>query len=317
MTVTGTTQVNLRVRVAEISRSITKEFGFDWSAIANPGAFSFGLATGRDFISGTTAFLRGQSLNGSIIPGAIFGAVHTQRLSVNGLLDLLAEQGLTSILAEPNLTAISGQPASFLAGGEFPIPVAQINNVTTIEFKKFGVSLEFVPTVLSGERISIKVKPEVSELSTQGAIQTNGLTIPALTVRRTETTVELGSGQSFAVAGLIQNNTNTDIGQYPGLVDLPVLGPLFRSSSFQRNETELVIIVTPYLVRPIASAKAMASPLDGFAPASDLERIFEGRAATAGAPGGVGIGLGPAGQRLVGDAGFILEPTEGSCATGC
>src|SRR5262249_34892599 len=154
------------------------------------------------------------------------------------------------VLAEPNLTAISGETASFLAGGEFPVPVSQTAATSgtllptiTIQFKPFGVSLDFVPTVLSSERISLKVRPEVSDLSDRGAITTGGLTIPALSVRRAETTVELGSGESFAIAGLIQNNQNNDISKYPGLGDIPILGTLFRSTRFQRNETELVIIV--------------------------------------------------------------------------
>ncbi len=309
LTVPASTQVNLRVRVAEVSRSITKQFGFNWNAVASPGAFNFGLATGRDFLSNTAGTLtRAQALTSSTaIPGAIAAGVTTSRATVNGLLDLLAEEGLVSILAEPSLTAVSGQPASFLAGGEFPIPVSQINNVTTIDFKKFGVSLEFVPTVLGPDRISMKVRPEVSELTTQGAVQISGITIPALTVRRAETTIELGSGQSFAIAGLIQNNTSTDVTQYPGLGNLPVLGALFRSSSFQRNETELVIIVTPYIVRPVDSAQALKLPTDGFAPASDLERIFQGMAAKTGAQNPAGIGLGPDGGRFVGDAGFTLN----------
>lgn len=310
------TEVNLRVRVAEVDRQITKQFGFNWNAIANPGAFSFGLFTGRTFLSSGAGALSSANqivpapvlATGASIPGSILAGVQTSRVSADTLLDLLAEQGLVTILAEPNLTAISGQPASFLAGGEFPIPVAQINNTTTIEFKKFGVSLEFVPTVLTDNRITIKVKPEVSQLSSEGAIQLQGITIPALSVRRAETSVELGSGQSFAIAGLIQNNSSTDITKYPGLGDVPVLGTLFRSSSFQRNEFELVIIVTPYIVHPVASAEAMRLPTDGFAPATDLERIFQGaaaKAAPAASPHSPGIGLG--GERLLGDAGFTLE----------
>ena len=334
--ISGPQQVNLRVRVAEVSRQVTKQLGFNWETIVAPGAVAFGLATGR------TAFQAGgQALNapvitrppfgnfpvtgastttnlnniitraspltqGAAIPGSLFGNLQTGRASVNSLIDALAEEGLVTVLAEPNLTAISGQSASFLAGGEFPIPVAQsgANNAITIEFKQFGVSLDFVPTVLANNLISIKVRPEVSELSSQGAITLDNITIPAIAVRRADTTVELGSGDSFAIAGLIQNNTSNDVSKYPGLGDLPVLGPLFRSSSFQRNETELVIIVTPYVVRP-ANAQALRMPTDNFAPATDLERIFLGQINRADGSTGAVNKIGVTGTRLQGDAGFI------------
>ena len=320
--VSGAQQVNLRVRVAEVSRQITQELGFNWQSIVSPGAFSFGLATGRN------AFLAGGSslaptnfdINGvlsrapspanvSAIPGSFFGNFQSSRATVNSLIDALADQGLITILAEPNLTAISGQTASFLAGGEFPIPVQQATGAAggiTIEFKQYGVSLDFVPTVLANDRISMKVRPEVSQLSTQGAITLNSITVPALTVRRAQTTIELGSGDSFAIAGLIQNNSNTDLSKFPALGDLPVLGPLFRSTNFQRNETELVIIVTPYLVRP-AGANSFRAPTDGFRPATDLERIFLQRFNTD-APGTAGGSvLGAGGERLTGDAGFTID----------
>ena len=164
------------------------------------------------------------------------------------------------MLAEPNLTAMSGETASFLVGGEFPIPVAQQNNQVTIEFKQYGVSLAFVPTVLSGGRINMKVRPEVSALTTQGAVSlgigNSSIQVPALTVRRAETTVELASGQSFAIAGLLQDNTTLTGNALPGIGELPILGALFRSDSFQRNETELVIVITPYLVSGVSESGA-------------------------------------------------------------
>jgi pilus assembly protein CpaC len=200
--------------------------------------------------------------------------------------------------------ALSGEAASFLAGGEFPIPVAQRDDEISIEFKKFGVSLDFVPTVLSGNRINMKVRPEVSELSETGAIEVNGLRIPALSVRRAETTVELGSGQSFAIAGLLQNTSRTGVDKVPGLGDVPVLGTLFRSSRFQRNETELVIVITPYIVRPVSQANALAVPNDAVQPANDLERIFLGRINT---PRTAIPPIGPGAARLKGDVGFMLE----------
>ncbi|TIO23621.1 MAG: type II and III secretion system protein family protein, partial [Mesorhizobium sp.] len=157
---------------------------------------------------------------------------------------------IASVLAEPNLTAMSGEKASFLAGGEFPIPVLQENRQVSVEFRHFGVSLEFVPTVLSNNQINIHVTPEVSELSTQGAVQINGISVPAVSTRRADTVVELASGQSFAIGGLIRRNVNNDVRAFPWLGEMPILGPLFRSSSFQKEESELVILVTPYIVRP-------------------------------------------------------------------
>ena len=177
----------------------------------------------------------------------------------------------------------------------------------TVQFKPFGVRLDFVPTVLSSDRISIKVRPEVSELTTAGAVTLPGdLVIPALNVRRAETTVQLGSGESFAIAGLIRNSNATDIAKYPGLGDLPVIGPLFRSSRFQHNETELIIIVTPYVVRPVAEGPSLRLPTDGSAPASDIEQIFMDRLTRPSPPGGAApIGLN--GARLRGNAGFIYQ----------
>jgi pilus assembly protein CpaC len=313
--VSGPAQVNLRVRVAEVQRSLTKQLGFNWQAVISSGSFAFGLATGVPSFLGGGATLHPPPAvtqliapltplnNASAAPNQSFVNLNTGRATVNSLIDALAEEGLISILAEPNLTTTSGQVASFLAGGEFPIPVAQTGTgptaAITIEFKQFGVSLDFVPTVLSSDHISIKVRPEVSELSNNGSVTANNLTIPAISVRRAETTIQCGSGQSFAIAGLIQNNTNTDINKYPGLGDLPVLGPLFRSSSFQRNETELVIIVTPYIVNPVSAGASLKLPTDRLNSASDVERIFMQRLTTPSA--------GITGPQLHGDAGFIFE----------
>jgi pilus assembly protein CpaC len=180
-----------------------------------------------------------------------------------------------TLLAEPNLTALSGETASFLAGGEFPIPIAQDDGKITVEFKSFGVSLAFTPTIVSGNRISLKVLPEVSSLSSSGSVTLNGINIPALSTRRANTTVELASGQSFAIAGLLQASGNQSVNEFPGLADIPILGALFRSTTFKRNESELVIIVTPYLVRPVSTA-ALASPTDGFEIPDDYDRVFKG-----------------------------------------
>jgi pilus assembly protein CpaC len=232
--VAAPTQVNLRVRVAEVSRDVLKEFGINWEALFQSGNFTFGFVSGRAVSNGVGEFLR--SPTGA---NSAFGSWSSGDDFVNTALDALAEEGLVNVLAEPNLTALSGETASFLAGGEFPIPVDSDEDGLKIEFKEFGISLAFTPTVLSSSRISLRVRPEVSDLSERGAITINGLTIPALATRRAETTVELGSGQSFAIGGLLSTDIENAISKYPGIGDLPVLGALFRSTRFQSNETEL------------------------------------------------------------------------------
>jgi pilus assembly protein CpaC len=203
--------------------------------------------------------------------------------NAQGVLKALERVGLVHMLAEPNLTAVSGETAKFLAGGEFPVPASRDRdgNVTVV-FKQFGVGLSFTPVVLSPGRISIQLSSEVSELSNtnsfllQGATSANGLQIPALSVRRTETTIELPSGGSFAVAGLMQHNTKQVVNGFPGVKDLPVLGALFRSRDFQNDETELVVLVSAYLVEPNAES-AFAAPTDGFVAPTDPETLLLGR----------------------------------------
>ncbi|BBK31530.1 pilus assembly protein CpaC [Stella humosa] len=291
--VTGALQVNLRVRVAEVSRTITRELGFNWQALRS-GRFNFGLLTGT---AAGTAIGSGTEAGRNLI-GLGY---KTNSLDINGLIDALAEDQLISILAEPNLTAQSGETASFLAGGEFPVPVAADGDRITIEFKQFGVSLAFVPTIVDSGRISLKVRPEVSELSDEGAISvpvSGGVVkVPALRVRRAETTVELGSGQSFAIAGLLQNGTRITNSGLPFLSEVPVLGALFKSDRFRQNDSELVIIITPYIVRPVSDPKGLSLPNDGFRPANDIERILLHRQITRGGPA----------PKVPGKAGFILE----------
>jgi pilus assembly protein CpaC len=245
------------------------------------------------------------ALGGAAAASRIGAGVRTSRLDINAVIDALAADQLITVLAEPNLTAQSGETASFLAGGEFPVPVAATETgQISIQFKPFGVSLSFVPTVLSADRMTLRVRPEVSELSQNGAISvpiTGGsVQIPALSVRRAETTVELGSGQSFAIAGLLQRNSSQVQQGLAGLGDLPVLGPLFRSDQFQRSESELVIIVTPYIVRPVSDPAALATPVDGFRPATDLERVLQQRQIARGAAP-------PPVLRQPVNAGFMLE----------
>ena len=264
-------QVNLQVKIAEVSRDATKELGFDWqSAIDYGSKGALSIFTGRvPFLTTPTKDVGREVIVPADGAGLVIGGLHAGSVATNNARDIntairaLEEKNLVTVLAQPNLTARSGETASFLAGGEFPIPVPQGLNQVTVQFKQFGVSLAFVATILDGGRISLNVKPEVSELSNNGAITLNSVTIPALTTRRAETTVDLASGQSFAIAGLMQNNIAQNLSRYPGLGDVPVLGQLFRSKKFQRNESELVIIVTPYLVKPVS--RPLATPLDHLA----------------------------------------------------
>ena len=296
-------QVNLRVRIAEITRGVDKQLGFNWNIIGTLGGLSLGLATSNPFFKTATGGLA-NSL-GSLIQGASAG-FNVRNWDFNAVIDALEEEGLVTILAEPNLTALSGETASFLAGGEFPILVPDANGRVTIEFKKFGVSLAFTPTVIGEDRINLHVRPEVSQLSSINAVTLNDFVVPSLTTRRAETTVELGSGQSFAIAGLLQNNVTHDIRKFPALGDIPVLGALFRSDRFQRDESELVIIVTPYIVRP-ASRRRLAAPTDGFVPPHDVERLITGgthrRNPVAGEPRTVDR----SGKTLIGPVGFQLN----------
>ena len=274
LAVTSPSQVNLQVKIAEISREVIDQFGFNWEAVFTGSAdFLFGIATGLPVIPSTVA------ATNTVSPGLGDSRVITRtglelssgffrstkgNFEISSLIDLLAQNDLVTVLAEPNLTAVSGETASFLAGGEFPIPVPQPNGGITIEFKKFGVSLAFTPTLLNENRISMRVRPEVSQLSNTGAIVIDNFQIPSLTTRRAETTVELGSGQSFAIAGLLLDNSRQDHDSIPGLSDIPILGPLFNSERFERNESELVIVVTPYIVAPVDRGERVALPTDPY-----------------------------------------------------
>jgi pilus assembly protein CpaC len=295
-------QINLQVKVAEVSRTVLKQLGVNWQNVYNNGTIAFGLMSGGASTVATTAVssLLSTNSSGAIVPnlagntavgfntggtaiqsGAtvnnLYGGLSQGSKSINTLITALENHGLVNILAEPNLTALSGQKASFLAGGEFPVPVPQSGTggsaVVTIDYKQFGVGLTFIGTILSDNRISLHVEPEVSQIDTSTEIQVAGVTVPGLAVRRAETTVELASGQSFAIAGLMQNNTTQNISKYPWLGDLPILGALFRSTAFQRDESELVIIVTPYIVQPVSSAQ-LAMPTDGMTTPTDFDMFM-------------------------------------------
>ena len=306
LTVLGTIQVNVRVRIAEINRLVTRQLGINWQALGSASTWRFGLLTGAAVVAPITPLLPlGLTpLPSAPVPNQVGAGFSSGNWDVNSVIDALAADQLITILAEPNLTAQSGETASFLAGGEFPIPIAGTTSngglSITVEFKQFGVSLALVPTVLSPTRLNLRIRPEVSQLSNNGAVSVpvgfgGTLVIPALTVRRAETTIELGSGQSFAIAGLLER-TSTDLNNaLPGLGELPVIGALFKSNDFQRDESELVIIVTPYIVQPAPSPDALRLPTDGFRPATDLDRILYGRQ------------IAPASDGQPVDAGFILK----------
>ena len=306
-------QVNLQVRIAEVNRSLLKEFGANLLTRDNTNGFNVGIAQGRNFgtikdfdtsalpkldassvfglpagsislpfdprtgqfvTGGTTFDLANLGLGAGKtaigLAGRLFG------VDVAAALDMAETEGLMTTLAQPNLTALSGETASFLAGGEIPIPLSTGLGQVSVEYKQYGVSLAFTPLVLDNGRISMRVRPEVSELTNEGAVRLNGFSVPGISTRRTETTVELGSGQSFMIAGLMRNSHQGTVDRTPGAGNVPVLGALFRSQSFRRNETELVIIVTPYLVQPV-NANDIVLPTDGYKSSTDVERILLGK----------------------------------------
>jgi pilus assembly protein CpaC len=305
-------QVMLKVKIAEVNRSLSKEIAANLTTRDRGNGFNVGVMQGRDFgtignvdtstfpkLDASTIYgfpagtislpfnpATGQFITqaGSALAFKGLGAGRTTLgflgslfgLDVGAAFDLSEKNGLVSTLAEPNLTALSGETASFLAGGEFPIPISQALGTVSIEYRQYGVSLAFTPTVLADGRISMRVRPEVSQLSSEGAVTLNGFSVPAFITRRSETTVELGSGQSFMIGGLIQNSNVNSIDRVPGLGDVPVLGAMFRSNGYRRNQTELMIIVTPYLVKPV-SANEIKLPTDGFNTPTDLQNFLMGQ----------------------------------------
>jgi pilus assembly protein CpaC len=278
----------------EMSRSLSRKLGINWQALGN-----FGQIGALPAVIGT---INGAAnpLGSGLVP---FGGNKMTSFGANAIIDALATQGMVRTLAEPNLTVISGQPASFLVGGQFPIPVpgGGLGQVT-VDYKNYGVSLGFLPTVYSDGRISVHVAPEVSQLSNANAvtITTSGssIVVPSLTVRRAETTVELGSGQTFAIGGLLQDSVTGNRNGLPLLGDLPGIGPAFHDDQFQRGETEVVILVTPFIVRPVSDPSALRVP--NAAPvSSDLDRLLYMRASA-------GTGR-PTLAPTPGVAGFIVQ----------
>jgi pilus assembly protein CpaC len=270
LTINGKEQVLLKVTVAEIQRTVLKQLGLDLAGsniqIGN---------TVLNFNSDNPFSVQNQSIsNNNLTPTFNLPSGGT----IKATLRAMEQSGVMRTLAEPNLTAISGETAKFLAGGEFPVPGGQSCDQggtcqVQIQFKQFGVGLEFTPVVLSEGRISLRIGTEVSELSSDGAIKMVNITIPALKVRRASSTVELPSGGSLALGGLIQEQTKQNINGVPGLMNLPILGTLFKSRDYQTGQTELVILVTPYIVNPVAP-RELSRPDDGFADASDPQTVF-------------------------------------------
>ena len=330
LAVEGEEQVMLKVTVAEIQRSILKQFGINLGAAIQSGNFSTAILTenalpltaaaglGKLPIPGigTEALEAGATpscatsgvlCNYNPGPGTSFGnsgvsnSYSGRNSAFSSALRAMERDGLIRTLAEPNLTAVSGETAKFLAGGEFPIPLVDSTGKMSVTFKEFGVGLAFTPVVMSEGRISLKIETEVSELTDTGAVTLSDIRIPALKKRQAKSTVELPSGGSLALAGMISEDTRQNIDGYPGLKDVPVIGTLFRSRDFTKNETELVVIVTPYIVRP-TSRKNLARPDDGFSPATDLKANFLGHVNRV---YGKGRELPPGGLR--GEYGFIVE----------
>ena len=317
LAIEGEEQVMLKVTVAEVQRSMLKQFGINLGALIASGNFSTAILSQNSLPLTAAAGLGNLPLPaitaGELGLKTIVGATggyqnsgadtifKTGNTQLAAALRAMERDGLVRTLAEPNLTAVSGETAKFLAGGEYPIPTVDSTGKVSVTFKEFGVGLSFTPVVMSEGRISLKIETEVSELTDAGAVTLSEIRIPALKKRQAKSTVELPSGGSLALAGLISEDTRQNIDGFPGLKDVPVIGTLFRSRDFTKNETELVVIVTPYIVRPTAR-KNLARPDDGLAAATDRKANFLGHLNRIYGRGGE---LPPGGLR--GEYGFIVE----------
>ena len=279
-------QVMLEVRFVELTRRAGRDLGMQWNVFgsrvtANIGsrqpAGSLPIAAPTTPTGIPVGEVAAGVLSGTSPFGFMIGRMISNGVATDVLINALEQKGVARSLAEPNLVALSGDTASFLAGGEFPIPVPGALGQVTIDYKRYGVGLAFTPTVLGGGLINLKIEPEVSQLDTSNPVQVAGISVPPLIVRRASTTLELRDGQSFVIGGLLQSRGATDQQQLPWLGDVPVLGALFRSASYQRNETDLAIIVTPRLVRPARPGDLIKTPLDATVPANDRDLFLMGR----------------------------------------
>lgn len=313
MTISSPTQILLKVKIAEVNRSVLNQFGINWSAIASPEHFMYGILMGRNPIGdGTVAGIA----KGAFVPGGVpeagepplnsYGFQYKDsNTNIASLLDALDAEDLATILAEPNLMAVSGETASFLVGGEFPYPVPQ-NNSVSVEFKEYGIRLSFVPTVLDASKISLRVGTEVSELDNVNRLTVTvfggaATTVPGIKTRKAETTVQLGDGQSLAMAGLISSQMLNHYDDIPGLGDIPILSALFRSTKFRKDQTELVIIVTPVSVSPTSDPRALMAPTDNLKRASNIEQLGLQRLNRPTKPADKGN------SQVYGEAGFNVE----------
>lgn len=270
----GAQQVMLEVRVAEMNRELIRRIGINMNGVGAGNNFGISALQGLTSLSGPGQLDGPMSqLVGSTINALV--RFQTGDITWTAFIDALKEEDVVKVLAKPSLVAISGQEAQFLSGGEFPFPIPQAFGVVTIQFKKFGIGLSFTPTVLSNNRISMAVAPEVSDLDFANSLQINGFSVPTITTRRATTVVELAEGQSFAIAGLLRDSVREAVQKFPVLGDIPVLGTLFRSSQFRKNQSELVIIVTPHFVKPVDVAQ-LALPTDSFLEPNDWEFYLMG-----------------------------------------
>lgn len=282
MSISTPTQVLLKVKIAEIERAVLTRIGINWNLISTQEHIMFGVIPQSPPVA-NGAFQLPSNLTPPALAGFGFNFADSHN-NFAGVMDLLNQNGLATILAEPNLVCLSGETAAFLVGGEIPIPVPQGFQTVTVEFKEYGISLAFTPTVLSPKAINLRVRPEVSELDLdpthvlafQVVAGQPGIRIPAFTTRKAETSVELASGQSFAIAGLLSNLSRNQISEIPGLASLPILGALFESTEYQKQQTELVIIVTPYIVKP-SSPECLTAPTDGLRYADTMEMLIDRR----------------------------------------
>ena len=299
MTVATPNQVNLQVRIAEVQVNKLNDIGVNWRKMGSNLSF---------------ATFNPVTIGSEIANNLVVG--HPTGTGVIATIDALEQEGFVTSLAEPNLTAMSGQTASFTAGGQFPVPITGSAATTggvptiTVEYKTFGVSLSFTPTIIDANHLNLRVRPEISELTTVGEVSvpltsTQVVTIPALTLRTAETSVELASGETFALAGLLMHTSQQLVSKVPWIGDIPVLGALFRSDRFQRGETDLVIIVTPYLVRPVQTR--VAAPTDGLRLPNDAQRVILSDKFRQGLPGPARGPLDAGGRGLVGPGGFRLD----------
>ncbi|HWM45581.1 MAG TPA: type II and III secretion system protein family protein [Xanthobacteraceae bacterium] len=280
-------QVMMEVRFIEVSRSASRELGVQWNVFNRNGVVHTGSRQPASALPISAPTSPTNIPAGEIAAGVISGAspfgfalgrIINSGSSIDVLINALEEKGIARTLAEPNLTAMSGETASFLAGGEYPIPVSQQFGTISVDYKRYGVGLAFTPTVLSGGQINIKIEPEVSEIDTTRSVSVGpNITVPALTVRRASTTIELRDGQSFMIGGLLQSNGRNDIEQLPWIGEVPVLGALFRSASYQKRETDLAIIVTPRLARPMRPGDPIRTPVDNSVAANDADLFLAGK----------------------------------------